>query len=309
MKLRKSLLAAAGAAGVAGVLALGGVAHAGVGPVQTSPKGPDSISGYYAHALNDGVNFTHITSYVGSNGHHTIEQLPVSTLSPVSINGAAGISLCNQQTGAAAQTGLVNAGGGLVDVVWSTGQFSTPNPNNDDQCQGGIVNSTGLNSGGERSGVLKTGIPDNDTVSLDILYDYAHAFTFRGHRFSAGTIVFSATDLGHPGVSYTASVLEFHHGLVFNEGDSAVADDTQQSSALPGTYPYPDGNANLLERFAHVALDGNRVNGGSEVFGSLQDSAAWTAFPVVATASGRDYLAPSQFLEDHFSEFVGAPVN
>lgn len=306
--MRKSIKAlVAGGAALAAITAAAGTAHAASGPVSYTPAGAHSISGYYAHALNNGVNFTHITSYVGSNGTHTIEQLPVSTLSPVAIKGAAGIALCNQQTGAAAQVGIVNDGDGTVSVVAATGGFQAP-ANNDDLCQGGIVNPLGTNSGGSSFRVLKTGLPDDNTVSLDILYDNAHAFTYRGHRFSAGTIVFSATDLSAPGVSYTASVLEFHHGLVFNEGDAGAVADTQASIPLTGTPPLADGDANLLERFAHVALNGNQVN-GPEVFGSIQNTAAWTAFPVASKASNHVYLAPSVFKSDHFSEFVGAPVS
>lgn len=429
--LRKIALVATPVA-VAG-LVLGGVAAsagASVGPIQYTPTGTDSISGYYAHALNDSVDFTHITSYAGSDGNHTIEQLPVTSISGGKlsgvIGGAAGIGLCNQGTGAAAQVGLVNAGSGTVDVVYGTGNFSAGN--NGDLCQGGIVNPSGLNgtpttvkpnptaettgfsykpgsdvltvTGGnlvppvgtpvnfklpstltgpdltaaqaaltalgltpasgvytlyvvhatgstfevssnkgaapltvpgpvtagtasvtwskpgftivpggnlnDSFGVLATGIPDNDTVSLDVLYDAAHSYTFKGKSHPAGTITFSATSLGAPGVAYQASVSA--PGRAFNEADTGVIADTNSITALSGTAPLPDSNANLLERFAHVTLAGNPVGGGAAVEGSLQDNSNWTAFPVASANSGVLYLAPSVFEDDHFSEFVGAPV-
>ncbi|HEY1705564.1 MAG TPA: hypothetical protein VGG75_38250 [Trebonia sp.] len=432
---RKLMIVAAPVAVTA--LILGGAAasaDASVGPIQYTPTGADSISGYYAHALNDSVDFTHITSYAGSDGSHTIEQLPVTSISGGKltgvIGGAAGIGLCNQGTGAAAQVGLVYAGSGTVDVVYGTGNFSAGN--NGDLCQGGIVNPSGLNgtpttvkpnptaettsfsytpssdvlvvtpgdvvpptgtpvnftlpgtltgaaltaaqnaltalgltpaAGGvytlyvvhttattfevssnkgavpltvpaasagvmagtasvtwskpgftivpggnldDSFGVLATGIPDNNTVSLDVLYDAAHSYTFKGKVHAAGTITFSATNLGAPGVTYQAGVSA--PGRSFNEADTGVIADTNSITALTGTAPLPDGNANLLERFAHVTLAGNPVGGGAAVEGSLQDNANWTAFPVASANGGVLYLAPSVFLNDHFSELVGAPV-
>jgi hypothetical protein len=434
MKVRKIAIGAAATATVLGAAIAGAAsAHASVGPVQYTPTGggANSISGYYAHAINNGIDFSHITSYAGSDGQHTIEQLPVSTIgSPVAINGAAGIGLCNQQTGEAAQVGLVYAGGGLMDVVDATGYLVSGY--NGDLCQGGIVNPSGLNSTsgfsstnettglsytagspiltvtsgptpplgtivtvvipggtipaggvalsptytihpdassqtlhftvvksgvstfelgtssnansvltvptgtpqplagivpsvtwqqfahtpGATFGVLKTGIPDNDTVSLDILYDAKHAYSFKGHSHAAGTVTFAATDLGSSGVSYQGSVTA-PHSAEFTEADTGVIDDTQHVVPLSGTPPLPNpgvnGNLNadpnLLEGFSHVTLAGNPANGAAVVEGSLQANSAWTAFPVASSANGRDYLVPTEFREDHFLELVGAPVS
>jgi hypothetical protein len=414
MKVRKIAIGAAAATAVLGAVVVGATsAHASVGPVQYTPAdNANSISGYYAHAINDGINFSHETSYAGGDGQHTIEQLPAwDGVQGHAIGGAAGIALCNQQTGQAAQIGLVNVGGGRVDVVDATGYF-TNGGNNGDECQGGIVNPGGLTATshapvpeslpfsttanstvlhtlgtipaagtkvkaeilalpglgysdgatyyvehaaglgnfalalspggtpvkallaetgdafitwttpgsvgdyGYSFNVLVKGIPDNNTVSLDILYDAQHAYSFKGHSHSAGTITFAATNLGAPGVSYQGSVTA-PHGTEFNEADTGVVADTKSAIPLSGTPPFPNpgvnGNLNadpnLLEGFSHVTLAGNPANGGAVVEGSLQANSAWTAFPVASSASGKVYLGPTVFVEDHFLELVGAPVS
>jgi hypothetical protein len=320
MKLNRRLAAAVAvpALGLGVALAVTGTAGASVGPVQYTPAGQFSISGYYAHALNDTIDFSHLTSYAGSDGNHTIEQLPVTTF-PVStlhpVGGAAGIALCNQQTGKAAQVGLVNAGSGLVDIVYATGTLTTSN--NGDKCQGGLVNPDGLNTGYEHFGVLVSGIPDNNTDALDILYDAHAAYSFKGHHHAAGTVTFAVTNLGAPGVSYQASVNIHGYNVVFNEADAGAIADTQHLVPLSGTPPYANsgvgGNLNadpqLLEGFSHTQADGNSVlPGGTEVHGSFYSNSAWTAFPVASSANGKTYLGPTVFSEDHFLELVGSPV-
>jgi hypothetical protein len=164
--------------------------------------------------------------------------------------------------------------------------------------------------------ILVKNVPDNNTVSLDILYDAQHAYSFKGHSHSAGTITFAATNLGAPGVSYQASVTA-PRGTEFNEADTGVVADTHSTIPLSGTPPFPNpgvnGNLNadpnLLEGFSHVTLAGNPVNGSAVVEGSLQANSAWTAFPVASSASGKVYLGPTVFVEDHFLELVGAPVS
>jgi hypothetical protein len=290
-------------------LALSGVANAGVGPVQYTPTGggAHSISGYYAHAENDTVNFTHLATREGGDGQHSIEQLPVSVTSGntiLQVNGAVGIGLCNQVTGNAAQLGLVYIGGGQVDVVYSTGTLTSGF--NGDKCQGGLVNP----GGGK---YLAGPFPDNNSVDLDILYDAANPHpTFHGHAFAKGTIIFAATNLGAPGVSYTAGVLS--PGRTFNEADAGAVADTQTVVPLSGTPPYPyaghNTDPNELEGFSHTLADGNSVlPGGTETHGTFYSNPAWAAFPVASSANGKTYLGPTQFMDDGFLELVGAPVS
>lgn len=315
MNVFRKAAIAAGAAVAGGVLALGGVAHASVGPVSYTPAGTDSISGYYAHALNDSVLFTHLTSYIGSDGAHTPEKLPVSTVAGVdgatttSIGGAAGIALCNQSTGRSVQLGEVNVGGGMDAIVAAVGVLGTAN--NDDLCQGGLVNPTGSNTGGDHFAVLYT-VPDNDTNVLDIGYDKNSAFSNHGHHFSAGTVVFTSTDLGNPGVAHQVSFDIHGWDVTFNEADAGAISDTANSVALAGTPPYPyaghNYDPNLLAGFSHTTADGNVV-GGHEIFGSFYNTSGWTAYPVASAANGETYLGPTQFVNDGFLELVGAPVS
>lgn len=288
----------------AAALALGGVASASVGPVQDTPAGANSISGYYAHAENDTVNFTHLATREGGDGNHTIEQLPAWGGAGSEVGGAAGIALCNQATGNAAQLGLVYVGNGLVDVVYATGTFSAGN--NGDLCQGGLVNPTGAK-------VLASNIPDNNSVDLDVLYDAANPHpSFRGHSFAKGTIIFAATNLGAPGVSYLAGVLS--PGRAFNEADAGVVADTATDTALTGTFPAAynghNSDANELEGFSHTLADGNSVlPGGTETHGTFYSNPAWGAFPVDAVANNHTYEGVTTFTDDGFLDLVGPPVS
>jgi hypothetical protein len=291
-------------------LAASGTANAGVGPIQSTPTGANSISGYYAHAINNSVDFTHLATTEGGDGQHSIEQLPVSVTSGntvLQVNGAAGIGICNQSTGNAAQVGLVYIGGGQVDVVYATGTFTAPNPpNNNDKCQGGIVNP----GGGK---YLAGPFPDNNSVDLDILYDAANPHpAFHGHVFAKGTIIFAATNLGAPGVSYTAGVLS--PGRTFDEADAGVVADTNNDTALAGTAPFPyaghNTNPSELEGFSHTLADGNSVlPGGTETHGTFYSNPAWSAFPVDAVKNGKVYLGPTAFVNDGFLVLVGAPTS
>lgn len=314
---KKILFSGAAAAGAAALLALGGVAHASVGPPSFTPAGANSVAGYYAHALDDTINFTDLTSYVGSDGSHTLEQLPVSVISSSSggssIGGAAGIALCNQSTGKAAQLGVVNDGDGTVSVVYATGTFGAA-VSNGDKCQNGIVNPAGLKTGYAHFGVLAAAIPDNNTNSLRIEYDPRDNFSFGGHHFTAGTVVFAETNLGAPGVSHVTSVNIHGYGVTFNEADAHVFADTQHVVPLPGTMPYPYAGHNsdpgLLAGFSHTQWSGNSVvPGGTEVAGSFYSSNVVTAFPVGAAKNGKVYEGVTKFVNDGFLALVGAPVS
>jgi hypothetical protein len=306
-------------AGAFGVQWGSGIANASVGPVQYTPAGADSISGYYAHAVNDTIDFSNLTTYMGTDGQDTLAQLPVSTVTgTVSIGGAAGIGLCNQDSGNAAQLGAVNVGGGKTDIVDATGFFTAGN--NNDLCQGGIVNPDGVNGtvAGKKAtfGVLAGPFSDTDTVVLNVLYDPHAAYTFKGKHHAAGTITFAVTDLSAPGVSYQASVSA--PGKVFDEADAGAIADTQTLVPLSGTPPYlnpgVNGNLNadpqLLEGFSHTQFSGNtEVPGGPEYHGSFYSSPVVTAFPVASSANSKTYLGPTVFSEDHFLELVGSPVS
>lgn len=310
--MRKSIKAlVAGGAALAAITAAAGTAHASVNNgIAYTPKGAAAVSGYFAHGNNSNVNFTHITSYVGNDGQANQEQLAVSTLpasnvpgANINVSNAVGVGLCNQSGGQAAQLGETYVGNGLVDVVYATGNI--PGNVGGDHCEAGIINGPAT--------VLLANVPVNDTVSLDVLYDFAHSYTFRGHRHAAGDVTFSATDLhAAPGFSPQASK-HVSGGVKYNEGDAGTIADAVSVTALPGLPPYTDvfRSPNLLATFAHVALDGNVVN-GSEVKGSIQNTPAWTAFGVAADLNGGAagpanpvYLGPTTFKSDHFKLYIG----
>lgn len=313
--MRKSIKALAVSGAAAAALAVAaGTASAAVNPnFSYTTKGAAAVAGYFAHGTNPNLRFSHITAYAGNDGQANQEQLAVTDVTSgnvagdlLTISNAVGVGLCNQSGGAAAQLGETYIGNGLVDVVYATGHIT--GSANGDHCQGGII--------GTQAKILMANVPVNNTVSLDILYDGSHAYTFRGHRHAAGDVTFSATDLhAAPGVAVQAST--HSPGIIFNEGDAGTIADAQTVTPLPGTLPYADvfRSPNLLATFAHVSLNGNVV-GGSEVMGSIQNTSAWNAFGVAATKNGGAptagnpvYLGFTPFKSDHFKLYIGSPVS
>lgn len=327
MNLRKGLLSAAVAvAVVTGGVALAGTAHASISPVveYTQKTSNTAVAGIFAHAPSSSVNFTHITAYVGNDGGSSQEQLrpvtdfPIGNVPGGTVNGVVngvGLGLCNQgyvhlPFGFGAQIGQVYVGGGLVDIVWAVGPFGHA-LNNGDPCQNGVVNST--------ANILMANVPVNDTVELDILYDYAHSYFWRGEGHGAGFITFSGTDLSAtPGTTVQdgTSLLRYP-GLKFNEADAGAVADAIAVNPLQGSVPLPDVkfSPDLLATIAHLKLNGN-VTGGNELFGpAWGNSVGWNSFYVAADKNGGLpsqgnplYLAPGQVRSDHIRIYVGQPT-
>jgi len=282
------------------------------------------VAGIFAHAPNSAVNFTHVTGYVGNDGGSSQEQLDSTTPPSPNVEGrvittpvnAVGLGLCNQGfgpfNGYANQIGEVYIGGGLVDIVFGGGIFA-PAVNNGDPCQNGVVPP--VFNGGAR--VLMANVPVNDTVQLDILYDYAHGYSFRGHSHPAGFITYSATDLSAtPGTTVQDGFLA-PAGLKFNEADAGAVADTATVNPLACNVPAADVkfSPDLLTTVAHLSLNGN-VTGGHEIFGpAWGNSVGWNSFYVAATRNGGPcvqgnpaYLVPGTVKSDHIRIYVGQPT-
>jgi hypothetical protein len=301
------------------VLLIGGgttamlAAHASVsGHTEWTQKGNGAVAGYFAHSPSSGVDFTHVTSYIGNDGGSDQEQLQPATVTGNTVTGTVngvGLGLCNQGNGSDAQIGQVYIGGGLVDIVWAVGSMVIPAINNGDPCQDGLVSNT--------ANILIPNVPVNSTVELDILYDGNNGYSWHGRHHSAGTITFSATDLSDtPGTTVQASQ-PADHGTEFNEADMGAVADATFVNPLTGTVPFADvsGSPNLLATFAHLSLDGNYVNGSGEAHGSGWSNPAWTTFAVAATKNGGApnagnpvYLGPGIVRYDHARIYVGQPV-
>jgi hypothetical protein len=288
----------------ASLLALSAAASASVSPnVKWTSKAHAAVAGYYAQATGqqDPVAFTHATSYLGNDGQSNQEKFTPSA--PPAIQNGGGIGLCDQSTSEAVQVGDVYVGGGQLNVVYGFGHFGAP-VNNGDPCENGIVAPTAGH-------VLLTGIPVNDTVRVDILYDGHHAH----NGCHAGQVLFLAQDLSASGPLARSYCIWMPHGTEFTEGDAGVVADTTNVASIPDlvNVPLPDTfrSENLLMTFAHVAFNANSLTGGPEVKGSLQSSPFWTAFPVASTNNGQPVpagsllLATGQFRSDHFRVYVG----
>jgi hypothetical protein len=317
-------------------------------PAQAAPAviytdaGVNATAGWEAYSP-DLVNFTHIESYIGSSGDSSWESLPVAaiTTSPLNtiasstmpgngkiagtnpITGGVGIQLCDRSSGAAAQIGVVNVGGGLFDVVEALGTFgSHANNSSGDVCDNGLLGDAHNGSTAVLLKVLLTGVKANDTVQAGILYDLHDAYHFGPHHAGAGDVTFYATDLSNSTDS-NYDILPVHTYLagliVTNEADAGVVADTATSVALGPPVPAPNGGPlessapNELVRFAHVKVNGNStVTGGHEVEGAFQSSAAWSVTPVAATTdglpTGQIYLKPTAFAADNFAVEGGTGI-
>lgn len=269
-------------------------ARAASGPPQyTAKSATTAVSGYFASAF--GVYFTHVTSYIGSDGNS------IAQLNPGATNGA-GVGLCDQTTGEAAQAGDVLTSPTTVNVDYSTGVFGAP-VSNGNPCQNGDVNPGGAS-------VLLANVPVGHTTEVDILFDQHHPH----NGCVAGQVKFLAMDISaHNGVTRESPCVTLPPGTVFNEGDAGVtADDTAVAPLPLQAVPQADTEPNMLVRFAHVKLNGNSPHG--EVMGSIQNNGAWTAFPVGSTVSGLTppggslLLAPGVFASDHFIVKVGGAI-
>jgi hypothetical protein len=303
-------------------LAVAGTAFASNAPIYTT-AGVNAVSGWYAFSPNE-VDFTHITSYIGNDGTSRIEQFPADTAlagTPQGTaltagqqpSGAAGLGLCDRGTGQAAQVGVVNIGGGLMDVVAAAGTFTSPALSNSDLCENGLLGANGSTATYET--VLLSNVPVNDTVNVQELYDPNNTYNFDGSR-AQGSVTFAATDLMH---NTHSNVLNDagagFSGMATDEADVGAVANTAPATALSLPVPAPDSNVNLLVRFAHVKVSANAVGGGhheTRSNSSFQGGAAWSVTPVASSstgdAAGALYEDPSVFFNDHFSEFVGPGI-
>jgi len=316
-------------------------------PVRYTKSGAVTVAGHYAHSTDNEFNFTHIESYLGSDdGGTSLEYLPVAPLvtddngnpvtdgSPITrllrsnepgiIMGGVGVGLCDSAGGEAAggdaiQLGAVYVGNGKKDIVEVSGQFgpviNTQNFSND-RCQNGLL-STDPGAHIVNGEVLLANVPVGDTVQAGILTDPFHTFFLGSQAFTAGHMVFYATDLvtndnnnGHLGGFVNGN-------LVANEADAGAVSDTTESLALTGDpVPLPNFGAyhhvgvSSLARWAHILVNGNNNVTGTETRGAFQSNLDWTDNLVASTSDGTSIgilkLAPSNFGADN--TYVGGGV-
>jgi hypothetical protein len=300
---RKIALGAAAAAVALGASLGATAAQAGVSShvFYTTKSVKGAVSGYFASAQD--TYFTHITSYIGSDGP-TWGKLAVGT------SNGAGDGLCDQNTGEAVQEGIVNNGDGTMNVGYDAGTFTVASSDGD-KCHAGTIAGNGASSIGGFQPLIKN-VPIGNTVVVDILSDQHHAH----NGCVAGQIVLQAEDLsGAPGMWHRSPCFAAPGGVhtVFNEADTGTVADDTLVAPLSGAVPQPDGaGPSELGAFAHVTLSGNDVHG--VVHGSFQNNANWTAFPVASTNNGAAppagslLLAPTIFFSDHYRVNIGGAV-
>ena len=287
-KFAYTLVAALAAAGMA--LAAAGPASATTPPsagvssfARYTNANTDPVAGWFASADGGGY-FTHVYGYIGSNGTASLNQLSASPA-----NGA-GLGMCNQSTGYAAQIGDIYTGGGSMEVAYGFGTFG-PAKSFSDPCANGVVDPA--------PGVLLHA-SIRDTIVGQILYN-----AYQDHNgCRPGDALFEAEDLtSSPGVWHSSGCVPVGRGALYDETDVGVVADTTGMSAPA---------ANLLAVFAHVGLSEN-LNGGGTAHGSFQTDPNWTVFPVFSTGTGNGpesaaLLAPTAFANDHTTVLAGTPT-
>ncbi|HVT97920.1 MAG TPA: hypothetical protein VHE33_10450 [Acidobacteriaceae bacterium] len=324
---KRTIFAAAGLAGAA-TLALSGVAHAGVNYNNvryTQASATSSVAGYEAYSNHgDLFQFTHLEANLGINSHG-LAVLPAVSLSGLgssesdttvnvtsqkgAIQGGAGIQLCNS-AGYVAQVGLVNVGGGKMDVVAAAALVGDARYNGD-KCENGLATGNTLSG----AVVLLANVPVTHAVEVGLLYDPKHAYSYGGRHHSAGTATAYAVDDMADSYSNQITIPGVRSGLNFNNASAGVVADNATSTSLNEAVPDPDhaSTANRLFTAAHVKVNGNsEVNGTHEVQGAFQNSTAWLVSPVAATSDGTKdgllFLNPHVFFDDHFDVDAGSTV-
>jgi hypothetical protein len=211
---------------------------------------------------------------------------------------AARIGLCggvdHVDAGITVQEVIVPVSPHSYDVVAFSGQFNGPG----DDCL-----DSALPSGS--AAVLLEGVPTRDTVQLDVIYDGANAH----NGATAGNATFVANDLSSPSsasIDTSGTSTPFPTAdNEFYEADAGVigAEGAPRSSLAGDVLPDSKG-PHLVVKLAHVQLNGNNLNNGREVRGTLQSDAAWKAVPVTYHHNGDIAGAVSVFKADHFSVYT-----
>lgn len=162
------ILAAAGSAAIlAGGMAL---ASAGTASAGTLPSCAGGVNCTNSVGGNGGT-----AGYYGADDNHThykfVSTVTVATpqlvfLNGVDFTGSTGVTLCDPNTGQAAQLGLFSGGPGVYGVFWATGKFLTA-PSEPCIQNGNVFLGKGFKSG---SILMNTGISTNDKLQLQISY-------------------------------------------------------------------------------------------------------------------------------------------
>jgi hypothetical protein len=318
-RLAATVAAAALAAG--GAVAASGTAHAATPVVDTT-----GVIGYQAVQNGNQTYYTDETSLFGlGDPQYSVNdpQLPVNAKVAAELNGlsdsataswtpfsggagvtvrAARLGLCggvkSYDHGRTVQLAIVPVTTRTYDVVAIAGEFA---PSSGNACLDPTL-PVGL------AHLVLRNISDDDTMLLQLLFDGRDAHNGTG----AGHASFYASDLSHPTSNQVNTSFQVFSkaGSEFYEADDGVLGVTggTPTSALPGPV-LPDSAApDMVVREAHVGLDGNTI-GGSEVRGTLQSDAAWTAVPdATENSEGIDIGSVSVFSNDHYSNFVAPGV-
>ncbi|HEY0933682.1 MAG TPA: hypothetical protein VGD91_08070 [Trebonia sp.] len=305
----------------AAALTMGGIAHAAPAPAAPAPApsaNSDGTIGYQAvQNLGGATYFTHIIGQFGLGDPQyglTNPTLKSNPLLSVFLNNlpsnhtwenfnngfgftvdATRVGLCGGENhfdaATTVQSMMIPVSNHTYDVVAIEGQ-ATPGGE-------GCLNSA-LPAG--KISLLLKNVPSRDTTQLEVLYDGHHAH----NGVPAGFATIVANDLSRPNlaVANTPGRIFPVAGNELYEADAGIIGaDGAPTAGLPGDVLPDSSGPNLVVKLAHVALNGNDLNTGDEVHGTLQSDAAWVAVPVVDHARGLVAGAVSVFKSDHFSVY------
>ena len=236
--------------------------HAGVNGISATPDyTSNGVSGYLVNRL--GTSFRNVHTYV----HTSVQTEDLTT------GNSVGEELCNNNTGLAAQEGLVYQGAGVFEVEWGFGTIAANAAAPDDLCEGGLLTTE------FRDGTLIASVPVGDTVELRLHYQ-------------DGVLDFQAQIVGsnHGSEAHTKFVGADHH--FWEAGIGVQGDDTVLSAPA----------ANTLVSFSQ-----SRVTSTDGTNGDLGNNANWTAIPVDSSATGNPpaLIEANGLAWGHFAELSG----
>ena len=327
------LITMAGSIAIAAVLALGGAASASTGAEYTNAS-VNPVAGYLVQS-GPTANVTQVSTWVGSGDSHSLAALPEST------SNGFGTEVCNSATGEAIQVGIVHTGANTMDVDYAVGNLgkkyiggiltSVGAESNANVCQNGVLANFDVTgptklvgasegipataSGPDTQGVpaiLMSGIPINDTVSVELTYDNGKAHDYRGNKSHIGDWVVTASVVPDGEyTTYAGGLTEQTAWVVPGSGKFDDAGFGTEANFAQALSPLSDGSVYLGSQ-AHMRLEYNSVGSADYTLGNVPAeliAVSSTSNGDAPGDGGTTYIAPTAIHNDGFGVDEGGLVS
>lgn len=305
--MRKLGISVAVTAAALAIAASSGMASAAVSGTEYTNASVNPVAGYLVQGTNPTQHVTQVSSYIGSNDTKALAALPVGDKNGV------GIEVCNSDGvhNRAIQVGVVHSGTNLMDVDWAVGDLGGQVPtSNANACQNGVL----ANSGADVHQLL-TGVPINDTVSVQLTYDDGTAHDQRGDRHHIGLWLVTAQVVPNGNyTSYSGGLTPQTTWVTPGIGHFNMAGFGTEANFKSALTPL-SASASFLGAMAHMRLEYNSDGANDYTFMNVP-SAFTQTLEVDSTSNGDSpvdggvtYIKPSAPKADAFNLFEGGLIS